>query len=31
VAAVKQCLQAPAGAIVTGAAPSNRKEFEGPF
>ena len=31
VAAVKQCLQAPAGATAPGAAPSSRKEFEGPF
>jgi len=31
VAAVKQCLEAPAGAIAAGPAPSSRKEFEGPF
>jgi hypothetical protein len=31
VAAVKQCLEAPAGAIADRIAPSNRKEFEGPF
>lgn len=31
VQAVKQCLQAPAGAASDGATPSSRKEFEGPF
>jgi pyruvate/2-oxoglutarate/acetoin dehydrogenase E1 component len=31
VAAVTQCLEAPAAAIADGVAPSVRKEFEGPF
>jgi pyruvate dehydrogenase E1 component beta subunit len=31
VAAVKQCLEAPSSAVADSAAPSNRKEFEGPF
>ena len=31
VAAVKQCLEAPAGAAPERAIPGNRKEFEGPF
>jgi acetoin:2,6-dichlorophenolindophenol oxidoreductase subunit beta len=31
VAAVKQCLEAPASASVEPAAPTSRKEFEGPF
>ena len=31
VAAVRQCLEAPTGAVVTDAGPGNRKEFEGPF
>jgi pyruvate/2-oxoglutarate/acetoin dehydrogenase E1 component len=31
VAAVRQCLEAPAGARGDGPAPSLRKEFEGPF
>jgi pyruvate/2-oxoglutarate/acetoin dehydrogenase E1 component len=31
VAAVRQCLEAPAGALGDGPAPSLRKEFEGPF
>ncbi len=31
VLAVKQCLQAPAGAVADGATPASRKEFEGPF
>jgi pyruvate dehydrogenase E1 component beta subunit len=31
VAAVKQCLEAPAGAGPDRVAPSNQKEFEGPF
>jgi len=31
VAAVRQCLETPAGAVVTDAGPGNRKEFEGPF
>jgi pyruvate dehydrogenase E1 component beta subunit len=31
VAAVKQCLEAPAGAAPERVVPGNRKEFEGPF
>ena len=31
VTAVKQCLEAPSGAVVPDAGPGNRKEFEGPF
>jgi pyruvate/2-oxoglutarate/acetoin dehydrogenase E1 component len=31
VAAVKQCLEAPPSAVANPVAPSNRKEFEGPF